>query len=53
MENKGNIYYIAAIILFMSFCDVLAGSDSEEIIVNIGSHHEEFVVRLNYSRCRI
>ena len=33
MENKSNIYYIAAIVVFTLFCDVLAGSDSDEIKV--------------------
>jgi putative CocE/NonD family hydrolase len=33
MENKSNIYYIAAIVIFMSFYDVLASSDSDEIKV--------------------
>ena len=53
MENKSNMYFIAAIVIFMSFHDVMAVSDSEEIIVNIGSPHEEIVVRLNHRRCRI
>lgn len=33
MGNKHKIYYIAAIVIFMSFCDVLASSDSDEIKV--------------------
>jgi predicted acyl esterase/ankyrin repeat protein len=33
MGNKHKIYYIAAIVIFVSFCDVLAGSDSDEIKV--------------------
>jgi putative CocE/NonD family hydrolase len=33
MGNKHKIYYIAAIVIFTSFCDVLAGSDGEGIKV--------------------
>lgn len=47
------MYYIALIVIFTSFCDVLVVSDSKEIIINIGRHHEEIIVRLNNRRCRI
>jgi putative CocE/NonD family hydrolase len=33
MGNKHKIYYIAAIVIFMLFCDVLASSDSDQIKV--------------------